>query len=203
MEIDNHLGCAMSGLTADARTMIDHARVTAQNHAFTYDERIKVESVTQAVCDLALRFGESVHDEEAMMSRPFGVALLIAGIDEHGPQLYVLPLVISSMVPCLLKFKVLIDSILTLQAPSYDMRQKQSGQGQKPPRANYKISGIKYVSSYLLCDILSNGSPQQMTLKEAQVLTLRVLKQVMEEKLDQHNVQLAQVYWSRTSSLLP
>jgi len=89
MEIDRHLGCAMSGLTADARTMVDHARVTAQNHAFTYDERIKVESVTQAVCDLALRFGESVHDEDAMMSRPFGVALLIAGIDELGPQLYV------------------------------------------------------------------------------------------------------------------
>jgi len=33
----------------------------------------------------------------------------------------------------------------------------------------------------------------QMSLREAQVLVLRVLKQVMEEKLDQHNVQLAQV----------
>ena len=97
MEIDSHLGCAMSGLTADARTMIDHARVTAQNHAFTYDERIKVESVTQAVCDLALRFGESVHDEEAMMSRPFGVALLIAGIDELGPQLCARPTSISRL----------------------------------------------------------------------------------------------------------
>lgn len=32
-----------------------------------------------------------------------------------------------------------------------------------------------------------------MTLLEAHKLTLRVLKQVMEEKLDQHNVQLAQV----------
>jgi 20S proteasome subunit alpha 5 len=32
-----------------------------------------------------------------------------------------------------------------------------------------------------------------MALQEAQILTLRVLKQVMEEKLDQHNVQLAQV----------
>lgn len=32
-----------------------------------------------------------------------------------------------------------------------------------------------------------------MTLLEAQTLTLRVLKQVMEEKLDHHNVQLAQV----------
>lgn len=59
-----------------------------QNHTFTYDEPIKVESVTQAVCDLALRFGESTHDEDALMSRPFGVALLIAGIDETGAQLY-------------------------------------------------------------------------------------------------------------------
>lgn len=67
MEIDSHLGCAMSGLTADARTMIDHARVTSQNHAFTYDEKIKVESATQAVCDLALRFGESMDNEDAMM----------------------------------------------------------------------------------------------------------------------------------------
>lgn len=119
MEIDAHIGCAMSGLVADARTMIEHARVTAQNHAFTYDEDIQVSSLTQAVCDLALRFGESVQGEEAMMvssfetssidsfesrliaflpmttlflihpqSRPFGVALLIAGYDEKkGPQL--------------------------------------------------------------------------------------------------------------------
>lgn len=32
-----------------------------------------------------------------------------------------------------------------------------------------------------------------MTLLEAQVLALKVLKQVMEEKLDHNNVQLAQV----------
>ncbi|KAF8079165.1 proteasome subunit alpha type 5 [Lyophyllum atratum] len=154
MEIDAHLGCAMSGLTADARTMIDHARVTAQNHAFTYDERIKVESVTQAVCDLALRFGESVHDEEAMMSRPFGVALLIAGIDELGPQLYH------------------TDPSGTFVR--YDA--KAIGSGSEAAQSE-----------------LQDKWHKQMTLKEAQILTLRVLKQVMEEKLDQHNVQLAQV----------
>jgi hypothetical protein len=38
-----------------------------QNHSFTYDEPIKVESVTQAVCDLALRFGEGADEEEAIM----------------------------------------------------------------------------------------------------------------------------------------
>lgn len=40
-----------------------------QNHSFTYDEPIKVESVTQAVCDLALRFGEGADEEEASMVR--------------------------------------------------------------------------------------------------------------------------------------
>lgn len=30
MEIDSHIGTALSGLTADARTMIDHARVETQ-----------------------------------------------------------------------------------------------------------------------------------------------------------------------------
>ncbi|ORX47749.1 N-terminal nucleophile aminohydrolase [Hesseltinella vesiculosa] len=88
MEIDYNLGCAVSGMTADARTMIEHARVAAQNHRFTYDEHLKVESVTQSVCDLALRFGEGAEGEESIMSRPFGVALLIAGVDENGPQLF-------------------------------------------------------------------------------------------------------------------
>lgn len=67
MEIDTHLGCAVSGLTADSRTMIDHARVEARQHNFTYDEPIGVESVTQAVCDLALRFGESADGEDSIM----------------------------------------------------------------------------------------------------------------------------------------
>lgn len=154
MEIDTHLGCAMSGLTADARTIIDHARVTAQNHAFTYDEPIKVESITQAVCDLALRFGESVHDEEAMMSRPFGVALLIGGIDELGPHLYH------------------TDPSGTFV--HYDA--KAIGSGSEAAQAELQDRWYK-----------------QITLAEAQSLALRVLKQVMEEKLDNHNVQLAQV----------
>eukprot|EP00163_Fabomonas_tropica_P011576 TRINITY_DN2232_c0_g1_i2.p2 TRINITY_DN2232_c0_g1~~TRINITY_DN2232_c0_g1_i2.p2 ORF type:complete len:137 (-),score=28.65 TRINITY_DN2232_c0_g1_i2:91-501(-) len=58
VEIDSHMGCAMSGLTADARTLIDHARVESQNHRFTYDEPMGLKACTQSVCDLALRFGE-------------------------------------------------------------------------------------------------------------------------------------------------
>jgi len=87
LEIDSHMGAAMSGLTADARTLIEHARVETLNHRFTYNEPLSVESTTQSICDLALRFGEDRETDDAM-SRPFGVALLIAGVDEHGASLF-------------------------------------------------------------------------------------------------------------------
>ncbi|ODO04873.1 hypothetical protein I350_05483 [Cryptococcus amylolentus CBS 6273] len=154
MEIDSHVGCAMSGLTADARTMVEHARVTSQMHAFTYDEPIGVESCTQAVCDLALRFGESVEDDDALMSRPFGVALLIAGIDEKGPQLF-------HTDPS--------GTFVRYEAKAIGSGSEAAQQG------------------------LQDAYHKQMTLAEAQTLALKVLKQVMEEKLDENNVQLAQV----------
>ena len=37
MEIDSHVACAVSGLTADAQSMVEHGRVQAQNHYFTYN----------------------------------------------------------------------------------------------------------------------------------------------------------------------
>eukprot|EP01084_Bolivina_argentea_P296088 509896_1 len=86
MEIDSNIVAAMSGLIADARTLVDHARVECQNHTFTYNEPMRVEALTQAVCDLALSFGEG--GGSSKMSRPFGVALLIAGYDDKGPQLF-------------------------------------------------------------------------------------------------------------------
>ena len=41
LEVDSHIGAAVSGLIGDARTLIDHARVEAQNHRFTFDEVIR------------------------------------------------------------------------------------------------------------------------------------------------------------------
>lgn len=88
VEIDYHVGCASSGLMADSRTMVDRARVAALNHWFLYNERMSVESVTQAVSNLAIQFGDSDSDGQAM-SRPFGVALLFAGYDPKlGFQLF-------------------------------------------------------------------------------------------------------------------
>ncbi|KAH7112193.1 nucleophile aminohydrolase [Dendryphion nanum] len=154
VEIDSHIGCAMSGLQADARSMVEHARVESQNHAFNYNERLRVESCTQAICDLALRFGEGAEGEESIMSRPFGVALLIAGYDEDGPSLY-------------------------HAEPSgtfYRYDAKAIGSGSEGAQAE-----------------LQNEFHKSLTLPEAEVLVLKTLKQVMEEKLDSKNVQLASV----------
>lgn len=40
-----------------------------QNYRFSYNEPMSVESTTQALCDLALRFGEG--DEESMVCDQF------------------------------------------------------------------------------------------------------------------------------------
>jgi 20S proteasome subunit alpha 5 len=154
IEIDTHIGCAMSGLQADARSMIEHARVECQSHAFHYAEPLRVESCTQSICDLALRFGEGAEGEESIMSRPFGVALLIAGHDEDGPSLY-------------------------HAEPSgtfYRYDAKAIGSGSEGAQAE-----------------LQNEFHKSLTLEEAEVLVLKTLKQVMEEKLDSKNVQLASV----------
>ena len=66
-EIDKHVACANSGLAADSRTLIEHARVETQNHRFTYNEPMPVESCAQSLCDLALQFSQG--DVEDRMVR--------------------------------------------------------------------------------------------------------------------------------------
>ena len=89
VEIDHHCACAMSGIVSDARILIDHARVESQNHTFNFNEPMGIEPITQAVSDLAINFGEGYEGSKRKpMARPYGVALLIGGVDENGPQLY-------------------------------------------------------------------------------------------------------------------
>lgn len=84
-EIDHHLACATAGLLADARTLVDHARNEAQNHWFTYNEKFSVESCVNAVADLALDFADvSDGKRKKTMSRPFGVAMLVGGVNQDG-----------------------------------------------------------------------------------------------------------------------
>ncbi|KAI4093021.1 MAG: hypothetical protein LQ348_000430 [Seirophora lacunosa] len=174
VEIDRHIGCAMSGLQADARSMIEHARVESQSHAFHYNEPLRVESCTQSICDLAIRFGEGAEGEESIMSRPFGVALLIAGIDEDGPQLSVLSHLHTSIG---FADRVMVQRYHAEPSGTfYRYDAKAIGSGSEGAQAE-----------------LQNEFHKSLTLQEAETLVLKTLKQVMEEKLDSKNVQLASV----------
>jgi len=113
------------------------------------------ESCTQAVCDLALRFGEdSGRKREDIMSRPFGVALLIAGVDDRGPALY----------HC---------------DPSGTFVQ-------------YRAKAIGAASEGAQ-NALQEQYNTSLTLEEAEVMALSILKQVMEEEIKATNVEIASV----------
>eukprot|EP00486_Rosalina_sp_Unknown_P000275 CAMPEP_0201567910 /NCGR_PEP_ID=MMETSP0190_2-20130828/8659_1 /ASSEMBLY_ACC=CAM_ASM_000263 /TAXON_ID=37353 /ORGANISM="Rosalina sp." /LENGTH=255 /DNA_ID=CAMNT_0047988443 /DNA_START=145 /DNA_END=912 /DNA_ORIENTATION=+ len=95
VEIDAHLGAVYSGLQADGRTLIDYARVQSQSYWFTYDEAMPVKSVTSSVADHMMSFAGTDDDDEEKrkkkMSRPFGVAFILAGVDDNKePSLYVI-----------------------------------------------------------------------------------------------------------------
>lgn len=81
-QIDEHIGCATSGLVADARVLVDHARVTAQVSKITYDENISVEMLVKKICDYKQNYTQYGG------VRPFGTALLVAGVDDQGVHLF-------------------------------------------------------------------------------------------------------------------
>ncbi|CAJ0602903.1 unnamed protein product [Cylicocyclus nassatus] len=85
-KVDEHVGVTFAGLIADSRTLVERAQVEAQNYWFTYNRKIRIEDVTQSVANLALEFGDD--DVKASMSRPFGVAMLFAGVDQDGSKLF-------------------------------------------------------------------------------------------------------------------
>ncbi len=76
--IDEHIGCATSGLVGDARVLVDYARLVAQIERVTYGEGISVEHLVKRISDYKQQYTQYGG------VRPFGASLLIAGVDERG-----------------------------------------------------------------------------------------------------------------------
>lgn len=78
--IDDHIAVASAGHVADARQLVDFARKQAQRNRLRYDEPIDVETLAKEVTDYIQRFTQSDG------ARPFGVALVIAGVNSGAPS---------------------------------------------------------------------------------------------------------------------
>ena len=48
---------------------------------------MRVSALTQSVCDVVLNFGEGDGSRNKPMARPYGVSLLVAGMDGNTPAL--------------------------------------------------------------------------------------------------------------------
>ena len=81
-QIDSHIGATASGILSDARVLIDRAQLKAQQHKVTYDSDIDTLSIVKDICDL-----KQICTQSGGL-RPFGVSVLIAGIDDHTPKVF-------------------------------------------------------------------------------------------------------------------
>lgn len=81
-QIDEHIAATASGILSDARVLVERSQLKAQQHKVTYDSPIDTLSIVKDIANLKQLCTQSGG------LRPFGVSLLIAGIDHSTPRLY-------------------------------------------------------------------------------------------------------------------
>ncbi|MBU0959099.1 MAG: archaeal proteasome endopeptidase complex subunit alpha [Nanoarchaeota archaeon] len=81
-EIDSHLIASVAGIVSDARVLIEKSQVLAQQHRVTYDSPVEIELIVKEISNIKQQFTQYGG------ARPFGVSLMMAGIDNGRPELY-------------------------------------------------------------------------------------------------------------------
>lgn len=82
-QVDQHIGVAAAGYIPDARVQVDNARFFSQSTKMTYDEPVEIETVAKHLADQCHQF------TQYSGVRPYGVSLIIAGVDQKGGAIYV------------------------------------------------------------------------------------------------------------------
>ncbi len=81
-QIDDHVGVAAAGYIPDARSQVDNARFFSQSNKMIYDELVEVETIAKHLADQCQQFTQYAG------VRPFGVALILGGVVNGKPQLF-------------------------------------------------------------------------------------------------------------------
>ncbi|KAK2959194.1 putative Proteasome subunit alpha type-1 [Blattamonas nauphoetae] len=81
-KIDNQIGCTLSGLNADARSLSTFMKEECMGYKFTNESPLPVSRLVGRVADKAQKrtMGNG--------PRPFGVGIILAGVDQTGPHIY-------------------------------------------------------------------------------------------------------------------
>ncbi|KAF7865950.1 hypothetical protein EAF04_006114 [Stromatinia cepivora] len=80
--IDEHVGLALAGLASDARVLSNFMKNQTLASRLTYDRAIPIERLVASIGDRAQT------NTQHYGKRPYGVGLLVAGVDETGPHLF-------------------------------------------------------------------------------------------------------------------
>ncbi|KAK3679667.1 Proteasome subunit alpha type-4 [Recurvomyces mirabilis] len=78
--VDTHVCLAFAGLNADARILVDKARLEAQSHRLTVEDPVTIEYITKYVAGVQQRYTQSGG------VRPFGISTLIVGFDPGSEE---------------------------------------------------------------------------------------------------------------------
>ena len=81
-EIDNHIIASVAGIVSDARVLVEKSQILAQQHKVTYDSPIEPELIVKEISNIKQQFSQYGG------ARPFGVSLMVAGINNGKPELY-------------------------------------------------------------------------------------------------------------------
>jgi proteasome alpha subunit len=81
-EIDSHIISSIAGIISDARVLIERAQILAQQHRLTYDSPIEPELIIKEISNIKQQFSQYGG------ARPFGVSLMIGGINRGKAELY-------------------------------------------------------------------------------------------------------------------
>ena len=80
-QIDDNIAAAAAGIVSDGRILIEKAQIIAQQHRVTYDEPIDTYSLVKEICNVKQAYTQYGG------ARPFGVSLLVAGVNKR-PRLF-------------------------------------------------------------------------------------------------------------------